>query len=91
MKIINSLGAGRLLKAMGIVEKLATESMSKMPFTQIANMTGQPAMSVPLHWSEKNLPVGVQFIAPTGREDLLFQLAAQLERTAPWFNNRPAT
>lgn len=89
MTIVNALGAGRLLKAMGVVEKLAEQSMSKMPFTQIANMTGQPAMSVPLHWTECDIPVGVQFIAPNGREDLLFQLAGQLEQSAPWFNKRP--
>ncbi len=89
MNVINACGAGGVLKALGIVDKLATESMAKMPFTQVANMTGQPAMSVPLHWSEDNLPVGVQFIAPNGREDILFRLAAQLERAQPWINKKP--
>ncbi|MGR8949962.1 MAG: amidase [Gammaproteobacteria bacterium] len=89
MNVINTLGAGRLLKALGVVDKLATESMAKMPFTQVANMTGQPAMSVPLYWTADNLPVGVQFIAPNGREDILFQLGAELERAQPWINKKP--
>ena len=89
MNVINACGAGRVLKALGIVDKLASESMAKMPFTQVANMTGQPAMSMPLHWSEDNLPVGVQFIAPNGREDRLFKLAAQLERARPWIDKKP--
>ncbi len=58
-------------------------------FSQVANLTGVPAMTVPLHWSGDGLPVGVQFIAPLGREDLLFRLAGQLERARPWDERRP--
>ena len=43
-------------------------------------------MSVPLYWNEQNLPLGSQFIAPFAREDLLLQLAAQLEEAQPWFD-----
>lgn len=56
------------------------------PFTTIWNQTGQPAMSVPLHWTPDNLPVGVQFVARFGAENTLFQLARQLEQIAPWQN-----
>ncbi len=89
MKVVNTFGLGGLLKASGIVDKLATESLSKIPFTQLANFTGQPAMSVPLYWSSEGLPCGSQIIGRFGDEATLFRLAAQLEKEQPWFNKRP--
>ncbi|WP_206021092.1 amidase [Antarcticimicrobium luteum] len=56
------------------------------PFTQLFNITGQPSMSVPLHWSPDNLPIGVMFSARFGDEALLFRLASQLEQAKPWFD-----
>jgi amidase len=53
-------------------------------FTAAFNATGQPAISLPLHWSKEGLPVGVQLVAPLGREDLLLRIAAQLEQALPW-------
>ena len=58
-------------------------------FTALFNATGQPAISLPLHWTEDGLPVGVQLVAPFGREDLLIRAAAQLERARPWVDRRP--
>ena len=71
------------------VDQIATDSLKFVPFTQLANLTGTPAMSVPLHWTADGLPLGVQFVAPFGREDRLLQLAAQLEQAQPWFERLP--
>ena len=89
MKLATTLGLGKVLLKSGIVEEIAKENLRVVPFLQIANLTGQPAMSVPLHWTEDNLPIGVHFIAPFAKEGLLFKLAAQLERAQPWSHKVP--
>jgi Asp-tRNA(Asn)/Glu-tRNA(Gln) amidotransferase A subunit family amidase len=60
-----------------------------MPFTPLFNMTGLPAMSVPLHWNDEGLPIGVQFAFPYADESTLYRLASQLEAERPWKNNLP--
>jgi amidase len=62
---------------------------SFIPYTAQFNMTGQPAISLPLHWSDDGLPIGVQLVAGYGREDVLIRLASQLEHAQPWADRRP--
>ncbi|MDF1746793.1 MAG: amidase family protein [Gimesia sp.] len=64
--------------------------LSKVPFTQLANITGQPAMSVPLYWNDQGLPIGTQLIAARMQDGLLFDLAFQLEAESPWFDKVPS-
>jgi amidase len=58
-------------------------------YTPLQNITGQPSMSVPLHWAQDGLPVGVHFAAGAHRDDMLFQLAYQLEAAQPWAQRLP--
>ena len=68
----------------------ATQRIGDIPkFTSVANMTGQPAISLPLHWTDEGLPVGVQLIGRYGDEATILRLAAQLEAEAPWHHRVP--
>jgi amidase len=60
-----------------------------VPFTPVWNVTGQPAISLPLHQSEAGLPIGIQLVGPPAGEELLISLAAQLEEARPWAERRP--
>jgi amidase len=59
------------------------------PYTALYNVTGQPSMSVPLHWTPDGLPVGVLFSARFGEDATLLRLAAQLEAAQPWAGRKP--
>ena len=58
-------------------------------FTSLFNAAGNPAASLPLHWTPDGLPVGVQIVAPFGDEATIFRLAAQVEAAQPWKDRRP--
>ncbi|UHG90724.1 amidase [Spirosoma oryzicola] len=90
LKLVDSLGALKYLNGSKTVDDLAERSLGYISFTVITNMTGQPSMSIPLHWSPDGLPIGVMFAAKLGDEATLFRLAGQLEQARPWFNKRPA-
>lgn len=72
-----------------IVQQMITENLGWVPYTQLANLTGRPAISLPLHWTPDGLPIGSQFVGPLGSEPLLISLAAQLEAAQPWADRRP--
>jgi amidase len=73
----------------GDVESSTQKILELIPYTPVANVTGQPAISLPLHWSNDGLPVGVMITAAHGREDLLYSVAGQLEKANPWADRRP--
>ncbi len=72
----------------GAIEQLL-RSVVFTPFTAVANLTGLPAASLPLHWTEAGLPIGVQAIGPPAGDALVLRLAAQLEAARPWAARRP--
>ncbi len=79
-----------VLRVPGLVEKIAAKTYGFIPWTSLANVTGLPSMSVPLHWNAAGLPIGSMFTGRVGDEATLFRLAGQLEKARPWFDRRPA-
>jgi amidase len=87
---IGALRAGKLLTRLNLVRPTALKTFAFIPYAPPFNVTGQPAMSVPLHWTARGLPVGMQFVGRFGDEATLFRLAGELEQAQPWTGRMPA-
>lgn len=86
-KLFHHLPLGSLLRK--IMKSKSSQFFEFLPFTPLFNLSGQPAMSVPLYWDSQGLPIGIHFAGRLQEEGTLLQLAKQLEEAEPWFNKRP--
>jgi len=87
IRVVDGLQSPWLMKA--LMKAIASKSFAFAPFTAQFNMTGQPAISVPLSWSPDGLPIGIQIAGKKGADGLLLRLARQLEFAQPWAHRRP--
>ncbi len=85
LSLVNRLNAGVVLRAMRASDASTRATFDFIPYTPVFNVTGQPAMSVPLHWNTDGLPIGMHFAGRYGDEATLLRVAGQLEQARPWF------
>lgn len=89
LTVLDNVPSRRVM--MKVLDKLADGAMRATANTMLFNQTGQPAISLPLHWSDTGLPIGTQWAGRFGDEATLIRLACQLEEAAPWADRRPPT
>jgi amidase len=89
LSVLQRVGPGPILRK--TLDDLAADSLSATPQTQIYNLTGQPAASIPMHVTRDGLPVGVQVASAFGNDAILLQLATQIESAKPWADLLPST
>lgn len=89
LTLLNHLPVANLFRALHVMRQIGRPTFDFIPFTPIANVTGEPSISLPLHWSREGLPVGMMFTAPLAKEAVLIRLAAQLEQARPWNDRKP--
>ncbi len=89
LSILGALGLGRVLGSGGLLSEMADKAFGFIPYTPLFNVTGQPAMSVPLYWNAAGLPIGTHVVGRFGDEATLFRVAGQLERARPWIDRVP--
>lgn len=90
LSILGALGLGSVLGSGSLLHEMASKAFDFIPYTPMFNVTGQPAMSVPLMWNAQGLPIGTQFVGRFGDEATLFRVAGQLERARPWAHRIPS-
>lgn len=89
LRLLGSLGLSGALKAAGLLDETARKVFGFIPYTPLFNVTGEPAMSVPLYWNAAGLPIGTQLATRFGNEATLFRIAGQLEQARPWAQRLP--
>ncbi|GAA4740932.1 amidase [Gordonia alkaliphila] len=89
-RVAHRVHGGKALIKSGIIDQMIEENLGWVPYTQMANLTGRPAINVPVYWADDGLPLGVQFNGRLGADGALLQLAAQLEAARPWIDRFPA-
>ena len=89
LALLNGLPIAPLIKSGKLLLQTAAKTFEWMPNTPVFNVTGQPSISLPLHWNAEGLPVGMMLSARLGDDARLLRLAAQIEQAYPWFEKRP--